>query len=82
MSPEYERRSRPPTRPPYVGAGPPVLGEAPPEELEKEAQEGGQAVLRCFATGFPPPTVTWMKDAVIVSILYSHSQRKYIHHNC
>lgn len=67
MSPEYEHRPRPPTRRPHTGAAPPVLGHAPQEEIEKEATEGGHAVLRCFATGFPPPTVTWMKDAVIVS---------------
>lgn len=56
-----------PSRPVHEGAAAPALQEAPQSEVQKEVSEGGAATLRCFATGFPPPTVSWSKNAVIVS---------------
>ena len=36
-------------------------------ELEDvHTTDGGQAVLECVITGFPRPTVTWLKDDVLV----------------
>lgn len=62
---------RPPPRVPQEGAHAPHLDEQPEEERDKVISEGGVATLRCFATGFPPPTVTWSKSAIIVSALKS-----------
>lgn len=57
-------------RPPY-GVGepaPPVLEPVPEEELDIKSEEGGIATLRCYATGFPPPSIRWKKGEVVVRI--------------
>lgn len=51
----------------YPGAHPPVLEEKAPEEVNVVAEEGGYAVLHCFATGYPPPTVTWRHGDIILN---------------
>lgn len=30
------------------------------------AHEGGYATLRCFATGYPAPTIQWERGGIIV----------------
>lgn len=62
--------SRPeePVQPPvyYPGAQAPQLEERPQEEIDVIQPEGDLATLRCFATGYPLPTVTWKRGQVIV----------------
>lgn len=69
VAPEYYVRPHPPTHAPPANAHAPQLQAAPAEEQEKHVSEGGVATLRCFATGFPPPTVTWSRGEIFVSIL-------------
>lgn len=58
------------TRPPYTGGiAPPELEEVPQEEVDIDISEGGVATLKCFATGFPPPTITWKRHGIEVSQL-------------
>ena len=45
----------------------PVLEERTPEEVNVNSAEGGHAILRCFATGYPPPTVTWHRGGIILN---------------
>lgn len=71
VAPEQEYRPRPPTREPEGEQQPELREDIPAEETEKAVSEGGVAVLRCFATGFPPPTVSWSKGEVIVSLNYN-----------
>lgn len=49
------------------GAKSPQLENVPTEEVNVAHEEGGVAVLRCFATGFPPPSITWKRGGLIVS---------------
>lgn len=51
----------------YPGAHSPVLEERAPEEVNVNSAEGGHAVLRCFATGYPPPTVTWHRHGITLN---------------
>lgn len=45
----------------------PSLEEVPEEDLRPVAREGSVATLRCFATGFPPPSITWQRGGIEVS---------------
>ncbi|XP_041765619.1 papilin isoform X3 [Anopheles merus] len=47
--------------------GPTVLEEVPQEELDIKSEEGGIALLRCFATGFPPPSIRWRKGEIMLN---------------
>ncbi len=71
VAPEDERRiPQPvPTSPNrfYQEEKPTALEEVPEEELRPVAREGGVATLRCFATGFPPPSITWKRGGLEVS---------------
>ncbi|XP_034239314.1 papilin isoform X2 [Thrips palmi] len=52
----------PPPQRPYEEASPQVQVAEP----QVTASEGGFATLRCIATGYPLPTVTWRKDSVTI----------------
>lgn len=66
-----DERSRPATHAPHhQEARPPTLEEVSEEELSPVAREGGVATLRCFATGFPPPSITWKRGGLEVIKLY------------
>lgn len=66
--PSDERRQ--PTQAPHhhPEAEAPRLEEVAEEDLRPVAREGGVATLRCFATGFPPPSITWQRGGIEVSI--------------
>lgn len=49
----------------------PALVEKPREEVDVVQSEGGIATLKCFATGYPLPTVTWRRGSIIVCDLIS-----------
>ena len=48
------------------GAAPPQLEDVPEDDLNIIASEGGVATLRCYATGFPPPSILWKKGEIEV----------------
>jgi hypothetical protein len=53
--------------PPYdQEAREPTLDDVSEEDLQPIAKEGGVATLRCFATGFPPPSITWKRGGIEV----------------
>lgn len=59
----------PPHRhPPQPEIQAPTLDEVPEADLRPVAREGSVATLRCFATGFPPPTITWKRGGIEVSV--------------
>lgn len=69
-SPEDERYTRPtapPTRVPHHEERETALQEVPEEDLRPVAREGGVATLRCFATGFPPPSISWKRGGIEVN---------------
>lgn len=45
----------------------PELEDVSEDELSPVGREGGIANLRCFATGFPPPSITWKRHGIEVS---------------
>lgn len=51
----------------HPGAQAPALEEIAQEEIDVIQPEGQVATLRCYATGYPLPTVTWSLGAIIVS---------------
>lgn len=46
---------------------PPTLRPVPQEEVDVDVHEGGMATLRCFAAGYPPPTIQWKRGGLIVN---------------
>lgn len=54
----------PPVTPQYGGE--PVRIEQP-EQSRVSGEEGGYVTLKCVATGYPAPVVTWRKDTTLVS---------------
>lgn len=51
----------------YPGDKPVYLEHVPQEELDVKTTPGDKAVLRCFATGHPPPTISWSFGTILVS---------------
>ncbi|KAL7022058.1 hypothetical protein ACKWTF_012113 [Chironomus riparius] len=64
-SPEEEKATAaPPYYPEHSQSRPSELEQVPEEDLRPVAREGGVATLRCFATGFPPPSITWKRGGI------------------
>lgn len=51
----------------YPGAQAPALESIPEEQVNVIEPEGQVATLRCYATGYPLPTISWKRNAIIVS---------------
>lgn len=67
VPPSDDRRPQPTSRPQHQEERATELEEVSEEDLQPVAREGGVATLRCFATGFPPPSITWRKGGLEVS---------------
>ncbi|XP_070503266.1 papilin isoform X4 [Chironomus tepperi] len=64
-SPQEEiATAAPPHYPEHPQSRPSELEQVPEEDLRPVAREGGVATLRCFATGFPPPSITWKRGGI------------------
>lgn len=48
-----------------------ALDDVPEDDLRPVAREGGVATLRCFATGSPPPSITWKRGGIEVNPLFA-----------
>lgn len=71
-APEEERVRPPPTSPPRTEQDRQTeLQEVSEEDLRPVAREGDVATLRCFATGFPPPSISWKKGGLEVNSFFS-----------
>lgn len=71
-APEDERFILSPTSPPRQTEPdrPTELQDVSEEDLRPVAREGDVATLRCFATGFPPPSISWKKGGL--EVIFSH----------
>lgn len=66
-----DERIRPTARPSYhPEEKAPALDDVSEDELRPVAREGGVATLRCFATGFPPPSITWKRGGLEVDLVH------------
>lgn len=70
-APEEERVRPPPTSPPRRTEEDrqTELQEVSEDDLRPVAREGEVATLRCFATGFPPPSISWKKGGLEVNFI-------------
>lgn len=49
---------------------PVVLEEKTQEELDVVQPEGDVATLKCYATGYPLPTISWRKESIVVCTIF------------
>lgn len=45
---------------------PAALEEKNDDDVNVVQPEGDLATLRCYATGYPLPTITWKKESIVV----------------
>lgn len=77
VPPSDDRRPQPTSRPQHQEERATELEEVSEEDLQPVAREGGVATLRCFATGFPPPSITWRKGGLEVSFHENFLYKKF-----